>query len=181
VMDEQGREQKIFHFPLLDRPSLYHAQILRAIQESNKELYYNLDNGFDIVSTEGGKQLLNPAITITTYGYSVTAHKSQGSQWSKVFVNHNYNAPGWNAARWYYTAITRAAKDVIVLRTANSVNISESEMNNKLDNAVVTATPTNTTTLANGATFTNENINSRMLEDMGYQPEQIGEILKSIC
>jgi hypothetical protein len=136
---ENGREAKVMHFPDLDKPSLYHSQILNAIRESNPELFRALDNDADIVYNRKGVAKLSKAISITTYGYALTAHKSQGSQWEKVFVNQNYNAPTWNAARWYYTAITRAANQVIVLPTENNVTLTPSDMENKLSNIVSNA------------------------------------------
>jgi hypothetical protein len=50
--------------------------------------------------------------------------------------NQNYNAPTWNAARWYYTAITRAANQVTVLPTENNVKLTPSDMENKLSNII---------------------------------------------
>lgn len=47
------------------------------------------------------------------FGYAVTCHTSQGSQWNKVFVvNEVLRAEGH--ARWLYTAITRAAENLIL-------------------------------------------------------------------
>ena len=43
------------------------------------------------------------------YGYCLTAHKSQGSEWDRVAVIEQL-ARGWDPARWRYTAATRAAK-----------------------------------------------------------------------
>ena len=134
--DENNVERKMFLFPTLDRPSLYHAQILKAIRESNRSLFDNLDNGIDIISTKRGAKL-NPSIVIGTYGYAITAHKSQGSQWDKVYVNQNYSAPSWNPARWYYTAITRSSKEVVVFPTGVSSRIPVAEMNKKINDATV--------------------------------------------
>jgi energy-coupling factor transporter ATP-binding protein EcfA2 len=139
INNESGREMKVMHFPDLDKPSLYHSQILKAIRDSNPALYSALDNDQDIIVNRKGVAKLSKAITITTYGYAVTAHKSQGSQWEKVFVNQNYNAPTWNAARWYYTAITRAANQVVVLPTENNVKLTPFDMENKLSNIVSNA------------------------------------------
>lgn len=41
-----------------------------------------------------------------------TIHKAQGSEWDKVIVM-NQIAGSWEARRWQYTAITRAAKSLM--------------------------------------------------------------------
>lgn len=51
-----------------------------------------------------------------TYGYAITVHKSQGSEWNRVLVVDEsliFRKQGW---RWLYTAVTRAANEVVVLR-----------------------------------------------------------------
>ena len=135
IVGENGKEIKVMHFPALDRPSLYHADILKAARNSNPALYSSLNNDSDIIPTKKGAKL-SPAIVISTYGYAVTAHKSQGSQWDKVFVNQNYNAPDWNPARWYYTAITRSAKDLVVLPSVNNIKIKNADIENKINSIV---------------------------------------------
>ena len=132
VVGEDGIERKVMHFPGLDRPSLYHSQILVSIRIHDRALFESLDNGHDIINTKKGPKL-SPAIVISTYGYSVTAHKSQGSQWDKVFVNQNYNSPSWNPARWYYTAITRSAKDLVVLPSASNIRIKNADVESKIN------------------------------------------------
>lgn len=56
---------------------------------------------------------------IFDYGYAITVHKAQGSQWDNVVVYDD----SWNdrtvpnfKQRWLYTAITRAAKTVTIIR-----------------------------------------------------------------
>jgi exodeoxyribonuclease-5 len=44
------------------------------------------------------------------YGYVLTVHKSQGSQWDDVVLFDESFAFGESRARWLYTGITRAAK-----------------------------------------------------------------------
>lgn len=45
------------------------------------------------------------------FGYAITCHKSQGSEWDKVIVIDQWMPPQvWDIKRWRYTAITRAAK-----------------------------------------------------------------------
>jgi ATP-dependent exoDNAse (exonuclease V) alpha subunit len=48
-------------------------------------------------------------VSIATYGYVITAHKSQGSQWEKVFVHQDAFRSN---PRWLYTAATRAEKEL---------------------------------------------------------------------
>ena len=49
------------------------------------------------------------------YGYALTCHKSQGSQWDKVLIFDESRAFGRDAHKWLYTAVTRAAKEVKVV------------------------------------------------------------------
>ena len=50
------------------------------------------------------------------YGYCVTAHKAQGSQWDNVLVIDQSACFGKDCNKWLYTAITRAIKNVWVVR-----------------------------------------------------------------
>ncbi len=50
-----------------------------------------------------------------TYGYAVTCHKSQGGEWNEVFLfleSSMYSMPGPELCRWWYTAVTRAKKEL---------------------------------------------------------------------
>jgi exodeoxyribonuclease-5 len=49
------------------------------------------------------------------YGYALTVHKAQGSQWDKVVLFDEAYAFREHRARWLYTAITRAAKEITVV------------------------------------------------------------------
>lgn len=51
-----------------------------------------------------------------TFGYALTCHKSQGSQWDSVMVFDEAGAFRDDAWRWRYTAITRAAEKVTVVQ-----------------------------------------------------------------
>jgi exodeoxyribonuclease-5 len=44
------------------------------------------------------------------YGYCITTHKSQGSEWDNVLVIDEQCPKIWDPVRWRYTAITRASK-----------------------------------------------------------------------
>ena len=49
------------------------------------------------------------------FGYALTVHKSQGSQWDSVAVFDESWGNRQARSRWLYTAITRAARDVTVV------------------------------------------------------------------
>ena len=52
-----------------------------------------------------------------TYGYALTCHASQGSEWDKVVViEENFPFDKNEHARWLYTACTRSAKKLVLLR-----------------------------------------------------------------
>ncbi|WP_409360705.1 ATP-dependent DNA helicase [Bartonella heixiaziensis] len=50
------------------------------------------------------------------YGYALTVHKAQGSQWDNVVLFDESFAFRDMHARWLYTGITRAAKRLIIVR-----------------------------------------------------------------
>lgn len=48
------------------------------------------------------------------FGYALTVHKSQGSQWDKVVMFDDWNST--HRREWLYTGITRAAEDLLVVQ-----------------------------------------------------------------
>ncbi len=50
-----------------------------------------------------------------TYGYALTVHKAQGSQWDKVTLFDESYAFREHRARWLYTGLTRAAQAITVV------------------------------------------------------------------
>jgi exodeoxyribonuclease-5 len=51
------------------------------------------------------------------YGYAITTHKSQGSQWDKVLVvEEGFPFDKVEHARWLYTACTRAAEKLVLVK-----------------------------------------------------------------
>jgi Mesyanzhinovviridae Dda-like helicase len=50
------------------------------------------------------------------YAYALTCHKAQGSQWDKVAIVNESAVFRHDAARWLYTAVTRAAEQVTVIQ-----------------------------------------------------------------
>lgn len=55
------------------------------------------------------------------YGYAMTCHKAQGGEWNTVLVDFDSNTGVRNASffRWAYTAITRAAKKLVLVNPPN--------------------------------------------------------------
>lgn len=52
-----------------------------------------------------------------TYAYAITCHKSQGSEWDKVLViEERFPFDKNEHARWLYTAVTRAAEKVVLIK-----------------------------------------------------------------
>lgn len=51
------------------------------------------------------------------YGYAITCHKAQGSQWDRVLVYDESWVFRADKRKWLYTAVTRAAEAVTIVRT----------------------------------------------------------------
>ena len=63
------------------------------------------------------KKFLNSLPLSFTYGYAITAHKSQGSEWDNVLViEEGFPFDKEEHKRWLYTAATRAAKKLVIIR-----------------------------------------------------------------
>jgi exodeoxyribonuclease V len=57
------------------------------------------------------------------YAYAVTCHKSQGGQWSAVFIDPGFlpeGSSGEDFYRWIYTAITRATEKVYLINITST-------------------------------------------------------------
>jgi exodeoxyribonuclease-5 len=65
---------------------------------------------------EINKQTSKIEDVIVDYGYCITCHKSQGSQWDSVYL---FEEPIGIPERWLYTGITRAAEKLIIAKEAN--------------------------------------------------------------
>ena len=50
------------------------------------------------------------------FGYALTVHKAQGSQWDDVMLFDESHAFGEHRNRWLYTGLTRAAKRITIVR-----------------------------------------------------------------
>ena len=50
------------------------------------------------------------------YGYAITCHKAQGSQWDNIIIYDEYLGDKEFHRRWLYTAVTRACKKLILFK-----------------------------------------------------------------
>jgi exodeoxyribonuclease-5 len=91
-----------------------------SIEDNN--IFYSLSMDYKLF-TEGKPTINNenwmqfkgvPKPLLFDYGYCITCHKSQGSEWDKVLAFSEY-MKGTDHARWLYTAITRAKKKLIIV------------------------------------------------------------------
>ncbi len=88
-----------------------------------KELFFTIEQDYSHIKNKRKRYdsiLKNPyfnALQIK-YGYAITCHKSQGGQWSNVYVDAGYPAKNLMDSiykRWLYTAVTRATKKVFLV------------------------------------------------------------------
>lgn len=111
--------------PKFFEPSVYHYQFvvediikLFDCDESKKMMKYFIIQDESKSLKRKKKNIaskLNSNAVIATYGYAITAHKAQGSQWDSVYVMERQNSFNEeNNARWLYTAATRASKELYI-------------------------------------------------------------------
>ncbi|MBP2650516.1 MAG: hypothetical protein H6Q74_1341 [Firmicutes bacterium] len=100
---------KILLLPATEKPSVYHGQFI------------DVDKHFPLAwcdrNINTSRYELSKDVSIATYGYVITAHKSQGGQWEKVFVHQDAFR---NNPRWLYTAVTRAEKELTLTSESSS-------------------------------------------------------------
>ena len=73
----------------------------------------------------------SPLTLVGTYAYAITGHKSQGSQWNKVYVDQESGQ--FAGTRWYYTAITRAAEELVLKKSKFVTLITPAQTKSKID------------------------------------------------
>ena len=115
--EELGEVEVIIHTESLtvDAPSLSRERI--------KELFFSVERDYGHIREKKKRYeaiLADPYFNAlqVKYAYAVTCHKSQGGQWSDVFIDQGYiteetlNADYY---RWLYTALTRATNRVYLV------------------------------------------------------------------
>lgn len=97
-----------------------HSDTTGLSKEKNTELFYNILEDYNDISTKAGKMKKMKADPFynalqVKYGYAVTCHKAQGGEWSNIFIDIGYITEehlGTNFYRWLYTAITRSSNQL---------------------------------------------------------------------
>ncbi len=103
---------------------LYNDQPTLSSDE-HKALYVHFVNRHPELKRKGSEQKFRTALLQDSYfnafkikfGYAITAHKSQGSEWKNVFLQceTHQKVLTKNYFRWLYTAITRASEKLYVI------------------------------------------------------------------
>lgn len=118
LYDNKQEKKRTLLLPDLIEPSMQGPTLIKGIENNRDEisdsLYHSLLN---IWTDKKGieRKALNKDLVIATYGYAISCHKSQGQEWSNVYIDAPWLMPAWNSSRWYYTAITRAKSKVEVI------------------------------------------------------------------
>lgn len=71
-----------------------------------REFFAGTERGLDWKQRRGFQEF--------TFGYAMTVHKSQGSQWDSVLLVDESRTFRESAARWLYTGVTRAAERITI-------------------------------------------------------------------
>lgn len=101
-----------------------------GFETDNEEYYEGLDIDYYMMQTGesildwknrykmgGNKRTQHLLPYDFTYGYAITGHKSQGSEWDKVLViEEKFPFDKEEHKRWLYTCCTRAAKKLVLVR-----------------------------------------------------------------
>jgi len=97
--------------PDASKSSVYQSEI--NIDSLPPELFQG--NGLIVENNRGNNVLDRRRVVTATYGYAITAHKSQGGEWEKVYVHDTlWKMPPDKKKRWIYTAVTRVSKQALV-------------------------------------------------------------------
>jgi superfamily I DNA/RNA helicase len=124
------------------------------------------------------------------FGHAITIHKSQGTTVKNVFFDANSLPSGGTPKLMQagkeigtekhsllYVGVSRAS-EYLGIHYANMANFYQPAQKQTEKNMVPSE---GEMTLKNGKTYPFSKINARMLEVIGYSPEEAGKILKSIC
>lgn len=93
-----------------------HAIRLKMLNAAGRERTFRcFTSPFE--SASGPTPNVASGIDLFEYGYVLTAHRAQGSQWSDVTVFDESAVFGASAKQWLYSAVTRASNRLTLIRS----------------------------------------------------------------
>ncbi len=92
------------------------ARMIVRPEEGGKSVSINVPHGFFSEGAENIPYTQRRNADEFDYGYALTVHKAQGSQWDHVVLFDESWAFREHSQRWLYTAVTRAAKQLTLVR-----------------------------------------------------------------
>ncbi|MEL7489384.1 MAG: AAA family ATPase [Pseudomonadota bacterium] len=92
------------------------ARMIVAPEDGGKQATINVPRGFFIDGPESVPFAQRRGADEFDYGYALTVHKAQGSQWDHVVLFDESYAFREQRDRWLYTAVTRAAVKLVIVR-----------------------------------------------------------------
>ena len=107
VFKQTGRSKLPNTIKMIVMPDDFGAKPREVEARVREEFFDGTEDQLSWQDTKGTEQF--------TFGYAITCHKSQGSQWPSVMVFDESAAFRDEANRWLYTAITRAADSLTVV------------------------------------------------------------------
>lgn len=107
---------------MVEEVKILNKKVIANFVLENNARFINLSIDYNLLETgvptkpykKNGKILRN-FYKEMDYGYAITVHKAQGSQFDKVLIYDDYWLQGEEYRRWLYTAITRAVDKVVIL------------------------------------------------------------------
>lgn len=118
-----GMLGEINHIELSD-DKLYKPKMIADFLSDNDGLYEKLNMDYKMfvdkeptVNKDNWKLFVNEKKAYAfDYGYAITCHKSQGSEFEKVIVYDEWLGNKDDHQRWLYTACTRASKMLVIVK-----------------------------------------------------------------
>jgi exodeoxyribonuclease-5 len=98
--------------------------VIKVVRRDKRTITIEADNDLgerkrlvlwrDLLRDDSNTQVVPHTAVPMTYAYAITVHKSQGSEWDRVYVLDSWRGPAFDS--WLYTGITRGAKETHFVR-----------------------------------------------------------------
>jgi len=109
------RHQRIYQLNKdINKKGIY--TIVRSLRKEQNESIEQHKQRVSIELKNKNKAVKDFQISQFEFGYAISCHKSQGSEWDNVIVIDESEIFTADKYKWLYTAITRAKKNLVILR-----------------------------------------------------------------